>query len=696
MKKLFYFVISFIVIILTIYLYRNQYDFIKTVDTKIQDVKFRLRVEKEPSKDVVLVAIDGKSIDKFGRWPWDRKLIAKLINKLNDYHAKTIALDIVFSEPSNPDSDLALSKAIYREQNVILGYFFRDTISQEEVELANERLPDYSIENVKLLEEVDKLPIASFKSAETNIDEISEGAYSQGFFSVFPDKDGILRKVNLVVDFSGYLMPSLNLAALSHFLDKEIYVYVDSLGIERLTLDNVDIPINLDGSLPVNFYGKKGTIKTVSAADIIEDKIKGSDISNKLVFVGITETGVGDYQATPIDPYFPGTEIHCTVASNVLQNFYLVENEKTFFIDLISIVILAFLIAVSSFIFKKGLYSFVSFIIICVLYFIVNFKMFDIYNYQLSVIYPFISAVLSFIFIEVYKNIIVEQKSRYLKKAFSSYLSEDLVEVILQDPDKLKLGGEKKRITVLFSDIRGFTTISEGLEPETLVSLLNSFLGPSTDIILKNGGMLDKYIGDAIMAVFNAPIDLENHEDKAVESAIEIVKNLQKLNKTFKEKGLPELDIGIGINSGDAVVGNLGTEKRFDYTAIGDTVNLASRLEGLNKYYGTKILISGYTKNGLINNFKIRLVDIVRVKGKNEPVDIFEVIVNENYNENFIKLFEDAIKKYREQDFESAIKLFTMLVEKYGDPVSQVYLERIDNYINSKQPFDYVTVFDKK
>ncbi|KAA0258111.1 adenylate/guanylate cyclase domain-containing protein [Deferribacter autotrophicus] len=695
LKKIVYFLIAIAVSLFIYFLYYNQYDFLNSIDTKLQDSKFRLRYFKKASDKVVLVAIDGKSIDKYGRWPWDRKLFAKLIDKLNDYGVKTIALDVVFSEPSNPDSDAALSKAIYREQNVILGYFFRDTISEEEAEAAMERLPDFSIENINLLEEVDKLPILSFRSAETNIDEIAEGAYSKGFFSVFPDRDGILRRVHLVADFNGFIMPSLALSALSHYLDEEITLYVDRYGINRLLLGKELIPVDMDGSIPVNFYGTKGTITTISAADILEGKVDSNLLKNKLIFLGITEIGVGDYQATPVDSSFPGTEIHCTFASNVLQNFFLIKDSKTVIMDIATIFLLPLIVAVISVLFRRGIYSFVTTLFFSLAYFYFNFKMFDVYNFQLSTIYPFSSVMLSFILIEIYKNFVVEQKSKYLKKAFSSYISEDLVEEILQNPDRLKLGGEKRDITVLFSDIRGFTSISEELDPESLVSLLNSFLGPATEIILKNRGMLDKYIGDAIMAIFNAPVNLKNHRDMAVKSSMEIVSLLDRLNDDFVKKGWPKLDISVGINSGDAVVGNLGTERRFDYTAIGDTVNLASRLEGLNKYYGTKILISEFTKAGLNEDFPLRLVDTVRVKGKNKPVDIFEVVVRK-VDDEFFKLYEEGLAYYREFNFEQARKRFEILAERYQDYLAEVYLERMASFKGAKEEFDYITTFYKK
>ena len=268
------------------------------------------------------------------------------------------------------------------------------------------------------------------------------------------------------------------------------------------------------------------------------------------------------------------------------------------------------------------------------------------------------------LFVETYTSLVKSQQARFLKSAFGTYLSEKLLDVIIKDPSRLKLGGEKKEVTVLFSDIRGFTSLSEKLKPEVLVELLNHYLTPMTEIILKNEGTLDKYIGDAIMALWNAPLDVEDHPKKALYTGYQMLTKLKEINQFFMKKYGFRLNIGIGINTGDVVVGNMGSEKRFDYTAIGDTVNLASRLEGLNKIYQTNLLFSEFTYEKVNFNelpFIAVDVDFVRVKGKEQPVKIFTILEKSEESEKMKEIYEGALKDYREGNFAEAMKKFNLI-----------------------------------
>ncbi len=654
-------------------------DVFQSLDDRIQDIKFRLRPPIRPSPEVVLVEIDGPSIDKFGRWPWNRRVIASLISHIKRLGAKTIALDMLFSETSTPSQDKALAKAIKEADNVVLGYFFRQKVRSREVEKGLEHLVDYSIEDVELAEKVKNVPLKDFKSAETNIDEIAYVGVGKGFFSVFPDRDGILRRLTLVAGFRGYLMPSLSLEAVSCYLGKNISLVLDRYGILSLKVGERQIPVSSRGSILLNFYGKGHTISHISALDVLENRVPAHSLVGKLVFVGVTEKAVGDLVPTPTDPNFPGTEVHCTFASNVLQDFYLKRDARVYFLDILTILFIPIGIGIISVIASNTFFSFLGFLLFGAIYFYLNFFAFVHFNIRLATIYPLFEFIMAFILLEVYKNFVVEQKSRYLKRAFSSYISGDLVNELIRSPDKLKLGGEQKEISVLFLDIRDFTSISEKLSPEELVSLLNHFFGPLTDIVLGNRGMLDKYIGDAMMALFNVPLGLKDHPGAAVKSAVEIVEKVKQLNRKFSSQGLPQLKIGIGINSGEAVVGNLGTRSRFDYTAIGDTVNLASRLEGLNKYLGTTILLSQFTYKRIRDKrFNTRKVGNIRVKGKKYPITVYEVLVSENFSLQDIKFFEKAVEAFLEGEYPIAEEIFKGLWEKKGDPVSRYYLKRIE------------------
>ncbi|WP_028842356.1 MULTISPECIES: CHASE2 domain-containing protein [Thermodesulfovibrio] len=686
-SKLFiFFCIGFCSILVVIISYFCKIDFLNSIDLKLKDVKFRLRGDIEPDKRIVIVAIDSKSIDRLGRWPWDRKIIAKLIENLKE--VRVIALDIVFSEPSNAYSDKLLSYAV-NKNNVVAGYYFRD----EETKIHPQsylNLMHSKIKIVKILEDVKILPVKEFPYAELNIPLIKAQA---GFFNIFPDDDGVYRKINLLVLYNGELYPHLSLKTLEKFKNSPLIVGITNYGIKGLWVGNELIPVDESGRLTINYYGKGGSFQTVSAVDIINGNLKLS--SDNIVFIGATEMGISDIRNTPFDPVMPGVEISATVLSNILKQQYLIHNAWVTLLDIAFIAIPVLLLCLFLTKASKTLISLFIFSGITFLTYLSNFFIFKAYFLDLSIIYPFISLSICYLASEAYRNLIIEKKSKFIKKAFSSYIAPELVEIIIKNPDKLRLGGEKRIITVIFSDIRNFTTISESLNPEQLVTLLNNYLDPMTKIVLKHKGMLDKYIGDAIMAVYNAPVDLKEHAREAVLTALEMLKELKSLNEKFAMMKFPQIGIGIGINTGEAITGNMGTEKRFDYTAIGDTVNLASRLEGLNKFYGTKIIISESTFNGIVNKEQIfiRELDLIRVKGKKEPVKIYEVMEEDSPLISVVKDFEKALHLYRNCMFKEALKIFTYIHEEFSDQVSSIYEERCKDYILNPPPSDWDRVY---
>ncbi len=687
-KTLIYSIIGVFCATFVVLLYLAKIDFLTSIDAKLKDVRFRLRGPKQPDKRIVIVAIDSKSIDKLGRWPWDRKIIAKLIDNLK--YTKLVALDIVFSEPQNPDSDSTLSNAL-NAPNVVCGYYFRN----EPTQVSNrsyENLQDSKIKIIKADGLLKQLPIAGFSYAELNIPSIKTNF---GFFNISPDSDGVYRKINLISIYNGNLFPHLALKSAERCLNSPIMVEIAQYGIKSIKVDSIAIPTDETGSLTINYYGKGNTFKTISAVDVIEKKVILP--KDSIVFLGASEMGIADLRSTPFDPMMPGVEISATVLSNILRQEFLIYNAWVALIDIAFIVVFTLLF---SFIIARLNRTFVSLIIfVCLLLavYYLNILLFEKYFLDTAVIYPFVSILFTYITSEAYRNVVIEKKGRFLKKAFSSYVSPDLVNIIIKDPDKLKLGGEKRIITVLFSDIRGFTSISESMDPEKLVTLINSYLDPMTKIILRHSGMLDKYIGDAIMALFNAPIDLDNHARHAVLTALEMLDELKLLNEKFAESKFPQISIGIGINTGEAITGNMGTHTRFDYTAIGDTVNLASRLEGLNKLYGTSIIISEFTYKAInTKDFFIRELDLIRVKGKNKPVKIYEVLQNNSDKIFVIEHFEQALGLYRNCEFERAKEIFASIAAKTNDKPSLIFKERCESFISNPPSSNWDGVFNAK
>lgn len=699
-RFLHFLVIAIIGIIITIILYGLKIEFITAIDLKLKDTKFKIREHIKPTDSIAIVAIDARSINELGRWPWDRKVMATLIENLKRYGAKTVALDIVFSEESSPDSDIALAKSIKNAGNVILGYFFR----QEEEAKTNqslEILKESRIKVIRVQENVTEIPVLTFPSVETNIPVIARSANASGFFNVTHDRDGIIRTANLIVLFDGDIYPSLPLAGLKHYMGQEIILDVAIYGIAGLYTGQKRIPVNESGRLTLNYYGGQGSFKTIPAVDVIKARLKPDALKDMFIFVGPTETGIADVRATPLDPTLPGVEIHATLLSNILQNNFLYRNAFVITLEIVFIALFPLLLAVS-FTFTKRLITALAFFVVNMgAYFIIDYLFFKNLFLNTTIIYPILSLSITYLGSEAYKNLVEERHSRFLKKAFSSYVSPALVGQIIKNPDILKLGGEKRNITVLFSDIRSFTSISERLTPEELVLLLNRYMGPMTDILLQKKGTLDKYIGDAIMAIYNAPITVENHSIMACETALEMLDRLQEINDSFKKKGLIEIDIGIGINTGDAIVGNMGSDVRFDYTAIGDTVNLASRLEGMNKVYKTHALVSEFTvehirglKNPKASGFYFRELDLIKVKGKDKPVKIYELI--KQADSELIDMFSEGLRLYRECRFNEAKEVFKAIHERYNDPPSLVFMERCDEFIENPQPDNWDGVYVAK
>jgi len=700
--------ISILAIVITLILYSQGIGFFIAIDLKLKDVRFKLRQDIKPDNNVVIAAIDTKSIDELGRWPWDRKVIAELVQNLKYYGAKTIAFDIVFGEPSNIESDNALSSAVSQAGNVVGGYFFRndEKVNNEE---SLRLLQKSKVTILKVAEDVKEVPVISFPYVDNNIAEISDASVISGYFNIIPDEDGIIRSLNMILLNNGAFFPSISIASLKNYLDTEVILNVAVYGVDYLSVGQKTVPVNEQGLLTLNYYGKQGIFRTISAVDIVKKRLKSVDeLKNTIVFVGATELGINDMRATPVDSTLPGIEIHATAASNILQNRFLIHNANVILIEIACIILFPFILTIilglirNTFIGLSLTFCFIG------IYFGINYILFAYYYLNTGVVFPIISIGLSYLGSEAYRNLIEERHGRFLKKAFANYLSPALVNEIIKNPKMLKLGGDKREMSILFSDIRGFTSISEKLSPESLVSLLNRYLGPMTNIVLKNYGTLDKYIGDAVMAIFGAPIKLEDHSLSACISAIEMIKALPALNEIFKSEGLPEIAIGIGINTGEAIAGNMGTDVRFDYTVIGDTVNLASRLESLTKMYKCHIIVSGATRthvegfcvklpqNGLkIEStgleFNFRELDLIKVKGKNEPVTMYELSLTLDMSS--ISKFEEGLRLYRSQRFTEAKGIFQSLYENNDDHTCSVYIKRCEEFLLTPPSKDWDGVY---
>lgn len=666
------------------------FSFFHNVDLKMKDLRLLLRGLITPPSSVVIVAIDNKSVKEIGRWPWSREIIGDLITGMGDYGVKVAALDVVFSEPQNRDSDNALAESIALSGNVVAGYFFRNEIHPIDPDVLSQ-IQSSKIQQLQIDSGVTLVPLIEYANMDANMALIGQGALTYGFFNVISDSDGLFRQLPLLMLYKGDIYPSMVLQALKYFTQETARVRIGKSGVGAIQLGKYTIPSSQEGELSVNFYGPAGSIKTYSAADIIRRRLPPDALQGKLAFVGFTEMGIYDVRPTPFDPVLPGVEIHATAAANLLEQRFVIHNSSTILAERALLFLLPLVLALLLGLSPSATIGFLSGTGLSALFLAFNYLLFRGYLLDLSLLPPLMAIGLTTVGSEIYRSLVVDRKGRYMKKAFSNYVSADLVAQIMKNPDSLKLGGEKREISILFSDIRGFTSLSEKLSPEALVQVLNEYLNPMTQIVLEEKGTLDKYIGDAVMAIYNAPLDVAEHADHACRSALKMMVKLDELNRSFTERGIQAIDIGIGINTGDAVVGNMGAAMRFDYTAIGDNVNLASRLEGLNKMYGTHIIVSQSTKLLAGSDLSFREIDLVAVKGKLQPVPIYELM---NVDDSEMRgAFSDALSLYRNRKFTAALQMFIDIDTRKQDHVSCLYAGRCREFIASPPPDEWDGVF---
>lgn len=554
------------------------------LDNSWSDFKFILRGHLSPDKNIIIVAIDEHAIKMLGRWPWPRRTHARLIERLTRAGAKVIIFDVLFTEPDrlDPAGDAELTAAARRSRRTILGGMFQ------------------------------------FKSgsAEVYLPPVGENVRSPrvGFVNIFPELDGKCRKVPIFIEYQGALLPSLAMRGLEIYYKKSSDEIVSE---RRLALDG-------NGELTLNYRGGFERFEYISFYDVVSGKTPRSAFKDKIVLVGGTAAALFDFKAMPYSPVFPGVEIHANAISNIINgNFFRPVSWLWAFLA-------AALLCAAGGYFMATMSAWKGSVVAAAAifgYLGVSYAMFlgeRYFNYTA----PAIAGLFCYVGILLYRFFTEEKEKKYIKKTFSHYLSPHVMEDILNNPASLKLGGQKQTLSVLFSDIRGFTTMSEKLKAEEVVALLNEYLTEMVKVVFKHDGTLDKFMGDAVMAFWGAPIPQNDHAVRAVSCARDMIINLRKLQEKWLAEGKTStINIGIGVNTGEMVVGNMGSYERMDYTVIGDNVNLGARLEGLNKDYATEVIISEFTYAVVKDVFKTKYLDEVKVKGKAKPVKIYAVEV---------------------------------------------------------------------
>lgn len=725
--KLTPFLISVLFIVLGIIAYQTGLSFLDIMELKTIDLRFQSRKPVSPSPEIVIAAIDEKSIAQEGKWIWPRSKIAQLVKKLSEAGARVIAFDIGFLEADEKrvvniidqiqhtsetcgiryaefdqylqhlkhqsDFDLQLADAITQSSaSVVLGYFFHmdpagaPPITVEEVERHQDNIRGGAYQYVRFLSgNPQDVPVIEAYYPQSNIDEISDAADYAGFFNMFPDPDGVIRWMPAIIRCNDVLYAPLSVLTASAYLGNPISLKISDYGVEQLQIGRLSIPTDEIGRLVINYRGPEKTFPHISVTDILHDRVPASALKDKIVIAGATAVGIYDMRVTPMGNVFPGVEIHANIVDSILSRDFLQKPAWSALFDIAAIMVCGLLLGI---VLPRsgikaggaaGIIVFFGYIVLCQ-------YLFTHKGMILNLVYPL--SVILFVYVSntIYKYLVESRQKKFIKNAFSTYLAPSVVKQLIDSPGKLVLGGEQRTITAFFSDVQGFTSISEKLSPAELVELLNEFLTEMTDIILKYEGTVDKFEGDAIIAFFGAPNELEHQAEVACMACVDMQKRLVQLRKKWAAENKPELNMRIGMNTGQAVVGNMGSKNRMDYTMMGDTVNTAARLEGVNKVYGIYTLISETTyQEAARGKITAREVDAIKVVGKIEPVKIYELMgyadETDRTTSEMMACYGRGLDAYRTRNFDQAIEQFNAALALVpNDAPSKTMMSRCREY----------------
>jgi adenylate cyclase len=804
---------------------RAEIPLLTRLESALIDLRFKQRADLMPPRTsgrIVVAAVDEKAIARFGRFPWDRRVIAGLVDKLDAEGVAAIGFDMTFSDEDlggkfagakrykrrfddislaaernkaaverfdeaesdiagaasalrslsksvKPDGQpvyqaakgrlddgaqkLASSKELFAEltkrdqefstelahdlggldPDTVLGASIAKaaaktvigwvaltqgemTLTPADVEEHLERIekvqihaPEYREPQSDGTERITPAGgptwVKAYAGLRAPLAPIAKDARWFGYLNFMPDSDGVIRHAALAIQIDGRYLPSLDaaLVALSLGVKPQDITPVTTNATDGEIL-GVDfggkrfVSTDARGLFAIDYVGKDQAFPNLSIADILDGKLDGK-LKDKIVLVGATALGTFDQRVTPLNKTSAGIETHANAVETILAQRYLLRGPVLQGIEVLILVALALFFA---FLFArvKVQYSVQVAVLCAILVWAASTTAFWL-GYEIFAALPLVELLAVFVLVTVYRYATEERDKRQLRKAFQLYLNPEVMEEMLDQPEKLQLGGEELEMTVLFSDIRGFTTISEKLSPQALVHLLNEYLSPMTDIVFEKRGTLDKYIGDAVMAFFGAPVQTEEHAANGCDAALAMLETLARLREKWRidSPDLPDVDIGIGLNSGLMVVGNMGSQQRFNYTVMGDNVNTASRLEGLNKEYGTHILISEPTLQSARKagrDYAVRELDSVRVKGRKEPVRLFELRgrAQRSSDEPLIEGYAEGLALYRSQKFSQARLAFEALLERFpGDGPSTLMVQRCIDMSEAPPGADWDGVF---
>lgn len=742
--------------------------FLDLMELKTVDLRFLSRGPIPPGSEVVLAVVDEKSLEEQGKWIWPRSKFAELVRILSESGAKVIAFDVGFLEPDKnstveavtnfehvvkslgmrddkldaylrqakqqADNDLIFAEAVRGSKaKVVLGYFFQ--MSTEGLEHLDEKTVKAHIKNARTSrysmirytsDQAQNVPLQEAFMPQSNISIIAKSTRYSGYFNMFPDPDGGVRWVPLVVRCQKNLYAPIAVQAIRAYTRRAPSVFIADYGVQKIQIGKLSAPTNELGRFMVNYRGGSKTFPHISITDILHHRVPPKTLKDKIVLVGATAIGIYDMRVTPFSNVFPGLEIHANIIDNMLHQDFLQRPNWAAIFDLAAIgliglslgLLLPRLSAVPGTAVVVGLL--VSYLLMCQ-------YLFSHIGAWLNIVYPVSVLVLTYVGLTLYRYLTEERDKRFLQSTFQSYLAPELIEDMFKSKTMPELGGEARTITAYFTDIQGFSTFSEKLTAHQLVELLNEYLSAMTDILINEKGTLDKYEGDAIIAFFGAPMDLPDHALRACRVGVTMQNALRELREKWRNekqspdepnlntKNLPakewapgdkwpkvvhEMKMRIGVNSGEIVVGNMGSAMRMNYTMMGDPVNLSARLEAAGKQYGVYTMVSEYTlesefidengeKKKVRDMAEARMIDNITVVGKSEPVKVYEVCAMKgglsDQEKELFKVFDEGMQHYLKMEWDEAIAKFkeSLKIERIPDgktTPSEVYIQRCETF----------------
>jgi adenylate cyclase len=701
-------------------------DFLQRLEKYTYDVKLQQTTLNTIDKRIVIVDVDEKSLQEQGHWPWSRNKLAQMVDVLFDkYNIDVLGFDILFAER---DESSGLKRLETLSNNELQGNAaFRTELDKLKPQLNYDQIFADSLKNRRVSlgyyfrhdaqqgGNVGTLPapvlaqdsfdprdvgarVASGYAA--NLPELQQSAAAGGYFSASPliSSDGVFRRIPLLQIYDGAMYESLGIVVAKLALrESKIDLLYEGGQKNALSLENIGIgprriPVDIDFGALIPYRGKQGSFPYVSASDVLNGKVSPEILKGAIVLVGTTAPGLLDARTTPLQEAYAGVEAHANMVAGILDGTIKARPPYSIGLEFVLLLMVGVMLALTlpalNPLFAL-LFSFVTMAVVTAL---------NMYAWQYSnLVLPLASILVLVTFLFIFNmsfGFFVESRGkRSLAKLFGQYVPPELVDEMAKDPGAYSLEGESREMTVLFTDVRGFTTISEGLDPKQLTKLMNEFLTPMTHVIHKHRGTIDKYMGDAIMSFWGAPLNDAEHAKNALKAALDMIASLEALQDQFKANGWPKIKIGVGLNTGEMTVGNMGSEFRLAYTVMGDAVNLGSRLEGLTKEYGVQIIVSEFTR-AAVPDYVFRELDCVRVKGKDRPVKIYEPIgpLGEGSVQDLeeLTLYEEALQLYRTQNWKLSQEKFIRL--KICNPerdLYDLYIKRIAYFEENKPASDW-------